>query len=183
MNPFSVLEDQVRECFGRVIYTHKTHEKMADVFTAKLKRYKVAQIGFAALTTSGLLASFALEPWWLKPATALVSLCSIFVTTFLKDLDLGADAQKHRDAASKIWGVRESYLSLLTDLRMSSITDDQGREKRDRLQYELGQIYVGAPQTNYKAYEKAQKALKEKEDYTFSKEEINKFLPDTLKKP
>ncbi|HWQ91776.1 MAG TPA: hypothetical protein VN673_08895 [Clostridia bacterium] len=24
--PFSSLEDQVRECFGRVVYTHKTRE-------------------------------------------------------------------------------------------------------------------------------------------------------------
>ncbi|WP_341874505.1 hypothetical protein [Methylobacterium nodulans] len=26
MEDFTSLEDQVRECFGRVVYTHKTHE-------------------------------------------------------------------------------------------------------------------------------------------------------------
>jgi hypothetical protein len=29
-NEYDALEAQIRECFGRVIYTHKTHSKMAD---------------------------------------------------------------------------------------------------------------------------------------------------------
>lgn len=38
------FEDLVRECFGRVVYTHKTHERMADRCAATLRRYKMAQI-------------------------------------------------------------------------------------------------------------------------------------------
>lgn len=49
------LEDQVRECYGRVVYTHKTHEQMADLCTAKLGRFKVAQIAINALTSAGLV--------------------------------------------------------------------------------------------------------------------------------
>ena len=30
MTGFTHLEDQIRECYGRVAYTHKTHEKMSD---------------------------------------------------------------------------------------------------------------------------------------------------------
>lgn len=44
-NQFSPLEDQIRECFGRVVYTHKAHEKMADRCSATLQRYKLCQIG------------------------------------------------------------------------------------------------------------------------------------------
>jgi len=29
------LLDRIRESFGRVVYTHKTHEKMADHITTK----------------------------------------------------------------------------------------------------------------------------------------------------
>ena len=32
-----VLESQIRECFGRCAYTHKTHEKMAKLFTKALQ--------------------------------------------------------------------------------------------------------------------------------------------------
>ncbi|MEH0992030.1 hypothetical protein V7J87_28835, partial [Klebsiella pneumoniae] len=26
-----ILEGQIRECYGRVVYSHKTHEKCADI--------------------------------------------------------------------------------------------------------------------------------------------------------
>jgi hypothetical protein len=26
-----VLESQIRECFGRVVFSHKTHEKCSDI--------------------------------------------------------------------------------------------------------------------------------------------------------
>ena len=32
------LEGQIRECFGRVAYTHKTHERMADRYSKTLAR-------------------------------------------------------------------------------------------------------------------------------------------------
>ena len=41
----NALEDQVRECFGRVVYSHKAHEKTADILHSRLARIKLAQIG------------------------------------------------------------------------------------------------------------------------------------------
>jgi hypothetical protein len=46
----------------------------------------------------------------------------------------------------------------------------------------LHSIYAGAPSTNFKAYKKAQDALKNMEDMTFSDEEIDKFLPRELRR-
>jgi len=57
MPPFSPLEDQIRECFGRVVYTHKTHEKMAEGCAKTLQNYKLAQIAVSALTALSALAS------------------------------------------------------------------------------------------------------------------------------
>ena len=54
--------------------------------------------------------------------------------------------------------------------------------KRDELQKKLGNIYKGCPRTNSKAYEAAQKALKENEELTFSDEEIDKLLPTRIRK-
>ena len=47
------LEDQIRECYGRVVYTHKTHERMADRCADTLRVYKLSQIVLSALTTAG----------------------------------------------------------------------------------------------------------------------------------
>ena len=54
--PSHVLESQLRECFGRVAYSHKTHEKCADIALRRLSLIKVFQIVLSAVTTGGLLA-------------------------------------------------------------------------------------------------------------------------------
>ena len=174
------LEDQIRECFGRVVYTHKTHERMADNCTRRLNRYKVGQIILTALTSTGVVGMVVTNQAWLETATVLVSFLTLFVATYLKNFDLGSTAQKHRDAAAKLWNVRECYLSLLTDL--PALGRQAAVERRDELQAMLAALYQSAPQTDGKAYIEAQKRLQKMEDLTFSADEIDCFLPLSLKR-
>ena len=53
--------------------------------------------------------------------------------------------------------------------------------RRDQLIEELRLIYKFAPQTDPKSYEEARRALKLKEELTFSDEEIDQFLPNELR--
>src|SRR5688572_5321887 len=152
MADFSAMEDQIRECFGRVVYTHKTHEKMADGCSTTLQRYKLCQIAVSVLTTSGALSVVFIDEFWLKLVTAGLSIVGLWASGYMKGFDPGGTAQKHRDAAANIWPIRESYLSLLTDLRMGTISLDDAGARRDELQGMLAAIYLGAPQTNSKAY-------------------------------
>ncbi|MGY4566942.1 SLATT domain-containing protein [Bradyrhizobium sp. USDA 3256] len=99
-----------------------------------------------------------------------------------KDIDPGEVAQKHREAASDIWNIREAYLSLLADIRDPSLSLAELRQRRDDLQAQLHKIYRIAPHTDGKAYGKAQDALKNKEDLTFTDAEIDAFLPAPLKR-
>jgi ABC-type multidrug transport system fused ATPase/permease subunit len=176
------LEGQIRECFGRVVYSHKTQEKQGDLCAATLRRFKIAQIALAAITTSGTLAILFTDDFRLKLITALVSLITLFVSGYMKGFDPGAAAQKHRDTAADLWAIRESYLSLLTDFAGGAISEDLARERRDNLQGALAAIYKSAPGTTPKAYGKAQKGLQQQEDYTFNAGEIDKFLPPPLKR-
>ena len=50
MSDLNQMEGQLRECLGRVVYTHKTHEKMADNCAATLRCLKIWQIVLAAAT-------------------------------------------------------------------------------------------------------------------------------------
>ena len=74
MTDFSHLEGQVRECFGRVVYTHKTHEKMADNCATTLRRFKITQIWVSGLTASGAVIAVFFDPVGVKVVTALLSL-------------------------------------------------------------------------------------------------------------
>jgi hypothetical protein len=182
MAEFTILEDQIRECFGRVVYTHKTHEKMADGCSSTLRGYKFAQIFVSALTASGALTAVVSDHFWVKLTTAISSLFTLWISGYTKGFDPGGTAQKHRDAAAALWPIRESYLSLLTDLRSQIVTSQEATKRRDVLQEQLAVIYKGAPQTNSKAYMRAQEALKENEEYTFSDSEIDAFVPVALRK-
>ena len=50
-----VLEGQLRECFGRVVYSHKTHEKCADMLATRLSRVTLIQIALTAFVTGSLI--------------------------------------------------------------------------------------------------------------------------------
>lgn len=179
----NVLEAQIRECFGRVVWTHKTQEKCADILNSRNSTIKLIQIILSAITTSGIIAIiFDEKNIIIKVLTALISLILLIFNTYLKKYDLGQIAQKHAECASNLWNVRENYFSLLTDIRAGNIKTEEIVIKRDLLQNELHNIYKGAPRTISKAYNDATKALKENEEMTFSDEEIDKFLPKELKK-
>lgn len=55
-------------------------------------------------------------------------------------------------------------------------------KKRDELQKLLNSVYENGPRTNTKDYKKASVALKINEDITLHDEEIDLFLPDSLKR-
>ena len=54
----NVLEGQLRECYGRVVYSHKTHEKCADILLERQACIKLAQIIISAIVTGGIVSTF-----------------------------------------------------------------------------------------------------------------------------
>ena len=185
-NEEKILEGQLRECYGRVVYTHKTHEKHADDLIKQNSCIKWGQIILSAIIAGGVITMlFEFCPEYKKIAEVIVAIIStilLVLNSYTKDYDLGIIAQKHRQAAAEIWLIREKYLTLLTALRMKQLSVDEICSQRDKLLEDLHSIYSGAPSTNFEAYQKAQDALKNKEDMTFSDDEIDKFLPKELKR-
>lgn len=178
----SVLEGQLRECFGRVVYSHKTHEKCADILLSRLSQLKLWQIILSAITTGGFIAAVLGAGQIGAVVGIVVSTVLLVLNAYTKNYDLGALAQKHRQAGVELWLVREKYLSLITDLRMGEKPIETLQMERDEMLEQLHAVYSGAPSTTYQAYRKAQEALKKFEDMTFSDEEIDAFLPKELRK-
>lgn len=177
-----LIEGQLRECYGRVVYSHKTHEKCADILLMRLSRIKLWQIILSAVTTGGLIA-VVLGTGQLGAIVSILTSTALFgLNTYTKDYDLGELALKHRQTASDLWIVREKYLSLLTDLRIGKKNINEIQLNRDALLDELNIVYKRAPITNFNAYKKAQEALRELEEMTYSDKEIDAFLPNELKK-
>jgi hypothetical protein len=178
----ALLEDQLRDCFGRTAYSHKTHEKMADGCTDTLRQIKLWQLILALMSTGSIALTFWINETYMKVLATLISAGTAFLAGYTKSFDPGGTSQKHRDAANALWSIRESYLSLLTDLSSDAISDHEARKKRDSLQAKLEAVYKSAPRTNAKAYKAAQVALQLNEELTFSSSEIDRLLPSSLRK-
>lgn len=178
-----ILESQIRECYGRIVYSHKVHEKNADLYLERLRKTKFFPIILSAMTTGGILGVlFSDGSKVLATITAATATTQFFLNAYIKEYSLSEAVERHSATASKLWSVRESYLSLLSDLISQQITLEDAREVREKLQQELTVIYEKAPRTISKAYKEAQKALKLNEELNFSDDEIDLFLPKPLRK-
>ena len=178
----NLIESQIREIYGRVVYTHKTHEKCADVLKERSDYMKFAEIFLSAATTTSILVVLFGDGKAFQLLAAVFSTTLLGLTLYSKDFNLLAIAEKHKQAALNILEVREKLFSLLIDIRIGNKEIELLQQNRDELNEELINTYRGAPKTINKAYQIASKALKENEEFTFSDEEIDKFLPESLRR-
>lgn len=176
-----ILLSQIRECYGRVVWTHKTQEKCADIIWERHKWIKIIQIALSAITTTGILVAVFGENQPVGLVAAIFSALLFGLNTYTKDYDLGEIAQKHTVAANNLWDIRERYLSLITDIHSDILSVEQIRKRRDELQDDLLNVYKGSPRTISKAYKKATKALNLNEEMTFNDQEIDNLLPKELR--
>jgi conflict system pore-forming effector with SLATT domain len=177
-----ILEGQLRECYGRVVYSHKTHEKCADILLTRLSRLKLSQIALSAVTTAGLIGALVGGGRIAVVAGVVLSTMLLVLNAYAKNYDLGELAQKHKQSAADLWLIREMYLSLLIDLAMKERPIEALQAERDALLKDLHQIYSGAPSTTFRAYKTAQEALQKYEELTFADAEIDSLLPKVLRR-
>lgn len=174
------LYAQIEDAYGKLLYTYTTHIIQASRVKKRSQQFKWAQIILSAISTGGFIGTIVSNEAILIWVGGLCSTALLVLTSYLKDVDLSSTVTKHLDTSNQLWTVRERYISLLTDF--CSIPTEEAKMRRDNLQTETAAIYKEAPITDTKSYALAQQALKEKESQYFTREELNKMLPGSLRK-
>lgn len=177
-----IIEDQIRECYGRLVWTYTTHQKCVDILEKKSKKIKISKIALNSISATGLISYVITNQVWLPIITIVFTTLALFLDIYTLSYDIDKEINSHVDMINKLWNIRESYLSLLVDINTSSIGIKEIMKNRDELQGLLNSVYEAGPRTNPKAYKKASAALKINEDMTLHDEEIDLFLPDSLKR-
>ena len=177
-----ILEDQIRECYGRLVWTYTTHQKCVDILEKKSKRIKISKIALNSISATGLISYIITNQVWLPIITIIFTTLALFLDIYTLSYDMDKEINSHVDMINKLWNIRESYLSLLVDIKANCISVKEIIKKRDELQVLLNSVYKTGPRTNTKAYKKASIALKINEDMTLHDEEIDLFLPESLKR-
>ena len=170
---------QIKETYGRVVYTYTAHWKMVDALAEKNRRIKHAQIWLSAISTGGFIGSIITNETALTCIGGIFSTVLLALNLYFKDFNLNADITKHSAAANALWSIREAYVSLLTDF--PNMTNDEICARRDELQAMTADVYKTVPKTDSKSYTAAQNALKKEEEQFFGENELDMMLPPHLR--
>ena len=182
VDDYKILEDAIRNSYGSVVWSHKIQEKQSDIYAEKLKKMETINIGAASLTSVGIIGMIFTDPLWLKLISALISFATVYITAYFKSFDLQKLITSHKATANKLIAIRDQYKVLLTELKLQSDSVENLLSRYNELVRETDDIYLEAPSTADEAAERASKALKIKKDNTFSDEEIDLFLPISLRR-
>lgn len=116
-----------------------------------------------------------------KIITAIFSFFTIFIAAYNKSFDLKALAGNNKVAANQLIGIRNEMLQIISDLHLMNKQPEEINGEFVKLMKRLNKIYVEAPTTTDEAVKRATEALKEKNEYTYTDDEIDCFLPPILR--
>jgi hypothetical protein len=139
------LRDHLQLTFSEIIKRHNTHAAKAQSrarWSRRLRGSEALLVGGAAIAATG--AAFGHG----QPLTiAAASMAGVALIVLLVNLsfDFEASARAHAASGAHLWGLRERYRALLSDLHDGALSLAEARLRRDRLIEELRAIYDTAP--------------------------------------
>lgn len=174
------LLSQIKNAYGKVVYSYTTHWKQQNIYVNRLKKLKITEIVLSSISTTGLVSFLISNQWWIALIGTIFSAISLALTLYTKDKRYEEAIASHRVSADDLWLLREKYISLMTDFESLEISEIV--RKRDDLEKNASRIYKAAIPVTPAAYKEAQKALKEEEEQYFSEAELDQMLPPHLRK-
>lgn len=179
---YEILEDNVRKHYADIVWTHKIQEKEADLLAQKYKRMEILRIATSALTSAGIIGVIFNNSFCVKIITAFLSFATLFVNLFFESFNLKNMIAEHKKTANEIVGIRNEFQVLLMDIRLREKSVDSLENEYKNILEIMKEIYKTAPQTSRKAVKVASKALKNLNENSYSDDEVDAFLPQSLKK-
>jgi len=179
----------VRFYFAQSVFNATIHYKAYDrlIKAERCKRITIVVItAFTILSLICLIIGYE-EKWivQIKLATYLglfATAGSLLFTTFNQDLcEL---KNNHKIIAENYKRLRDNFMFLILELMSNSYNLEKVKSTANELINEYDKIGMFAPTTTYKDYIAAQKSLglsADDEQFTWTKEQINRFLPEELK--
>lgn len=177
----------IRQSFANTVFTHKVQEVAAENKEKKVTTTKITNIVLVAL----VLVLLVLQS--LYPSNTIFSYIGSGVAIgeilfLIVQLSFGFEQQMvlHKNSALRYMQLRDKYRSLIVDIMNERATQEELIPRRDLLQSEYQVISDLSPQTGMLEYKEAQRRLNkagvvESEQFTWSDEEIDRFLPESLR--
>ena len=172
---------EIRQTFGRVVITHKTHEKEVERKARQSLLLTWTNLLVITITLGATLAAPLTEGNTAQLASIISATVAFGFGCVQLSFQPQRSAEEHRSCAKELLGIRDQYSALIADQRAGIITAEQLLMRRELLGIRLAELFAHAPQTSPKSYQKAEKALGGNEGLTFTDVEIDNMLPRELR--
>jgi len=184
------LLGNVRFYFAQSVFNSNCHFKAMGRFKKYEKRFSRIIISVSSIT----IISLILQIVGFENSFQILRIVAVYIGLFATAGSLICERFNKSDRIQKIFqhnmyaekykSLRDEYMSLIEEIMSNFIPEDQIRVKRDNLQKRYSDLGENAPNIAVVDYEQARIGLgifkNNKEEFTWSDSEINKFLPKEL---
>lgn len=176
------LLDHIRLSFGGVIHAYKAHCALAQRLTRRLWHLRITEILLLGGALAAAIAAAYRGDLRYAVLASVLSGAALALFTVYVAVNLDARIYAHRWCASRLWLIREKYLALLSEMRDGVLSPEGVRERRDMLMNELHAVDDHAPIVDRPTLQSARQALATAAEKAFTDQEIDAFLPESLRK-
>lgn len=175
-----------RQQFAQCVFNHKIHEKANDRLLNLLNYYKYFKIIFIFCVPFFLVLNLLFPECkifiYIPIALTILEIVFNFVQ---KEFPFEEEAKNHKKSALQFLRLRDEYKNFISDITYWNIDEKEILLRRDYLQKEYSIICELTLDTSYKDYIRTQNSLlwkgNKSEEFTWSNDEINRFLPKELR--
>jgi len=191
-----LLSSTTRHFFAQCVFMDSIHYKAYNRFQKKQNLYKNITAWISGSTLVLIILEVIVFQAFSEKETLIIILSvlsyvgliltavSLLFSMFHKE-DISEIKINHRLTAEAYKELRDSYLLLIEEIASNDENLSVLRNKSKEYQKQYSNIGKYSPTTSYQDYQEAQKGLGLKgnsdEEYTWSDEEINRFLPKKLR--
>jgi hypothetical protein len=176
------LLDHLRLTFGSVVHGYRAHSDIAMRLNRRAWQLRLGQLvllgGALAANVTALVRS---DPRYAVLGAVLIGAALVLFAIYVA-IGLESRIYAHRWCASRLWLIRERHRALLSEMQDGTLTPEGVRKRRDQLMDELHAIVEQAPLVDRPAYQSARQALTAAADTGLTDEEIDPFLPPSLRR-
>lgn len=171
-----------RELYGRVVYSHKTHEKERELWTRKVRWERWLGVLLTGSTAIAAVIGAAQSNHTAFIVTSVLGGAGAAYSVYQLSFNACKTESEHRGAAKKLLELRERYLMFILRAMADAVPAATLHAELQTLQRETAIVYEYAPDTSAEAYHTAGTGLKDGEELTFSDDELDRLLPRDLRR-
>lgn len=152
------LASRVDEILYGAKWTHKIHEKQADIYELIGKSLSLVSLATMAASGSGAIATIIVDAYALKCFVAALSAASLFCSLWSKTFSFEERAASQRAAAKTFLSIREHSRDLELQIALGQLDADEALAAINELVEHYLEACGAAPSTTGLAVRRAEKA-------------------------